>query len=244
MNSSLWSTQDWYNELLNSALFALTLSLLAFHLGNLLYQRAGRIALLHPTIIGATLVAFALSKLNLDYQSYLESNKLLMFWLGPATVALAIPLYQQLHLIRKLAIPILVTVISGSLFAAGSAVAIAYYLGATETTLLSLMPKSITTPIAISTAQEIGGLSTLAAGAVALTAAIGITFAPWVFRLLNITDPQIKGLCLGITAHGMGTVRAFELNASAGAFSSLAMCLTGSFSAIFIPIVVTAVKHW
>lgn len=232
------------SRLVNTPLFAVTMSILAFYSGNMLYQRLGKFALLHPTVTGATAVALLLAKLEIDYQNYLQHNQLLMFWLGPATVALAVPLYQQLHLIRRLAIPITVTVVSGALFAATSAVLIAYMLGADKITLLSLMPKSVTTPIAISTAQEIGGLTTLAAGAVALTAVTGIAVAPWVFRVLGITDPKIWGLCLGITAHGMGTARAFELHPIAGTFSSLAMCLTGTFSAVVIPVAVAFASHW
>ncbi len=225
--------------LLTSPLFALTLSLAAFQLGNLLYRRLNEFPLLHPTVTGATLVALLLPRLDIDYQVYLEGNQLLMFWLGPTTVALAVPLYQQLHLIRKMALPILLTCAFGAAFAAGSAVAIAYFLGGSETTMLSLAPKSVTTPIAIELADEIGGLGALAAGCVALTAVSTMCLAPFVFHLLNIKDPQIWGFCLGITAHGMGTARAFEMNPTAGAFSSLAMCLTGAFSAALIPIVVT-----
>lgn len=228
----------WYSELINSPLFALTLTVLAFYLGNLLYRRLNEFPLLHPTIIGAIMVALLLPRLDIRYQDYLEGNQLLMFWLGPATVALAVPLYQQLHLIRKMALPILVTFSTGAVFAAGSAVVIAYLLGATEVTMLSLAPKSVTTPIAISLADEIGGLATLAAGAVTLTAAVGMAMAPIVFKLLNITDPKIWGFCLGITSHGMGTARAFEMNPTAGAFSSLAMCLTGALSAALIPLAV------
>ncbi|ARN73656.1 LrgB family protein [Oceanicoccus sagamiensis] len=225
-------------ELLSSPLFAITLSLAAFQLGNLLYRRLNEFPLLHPTVTGASLVALLLPWLDIDYQVYLQGNQLLMFWLGPATVALAVPLYQQLHLIRKMALPILLTCAFGAAFAAGSAVAIAYWLGGSETTMLSLAPKSVTTPIAIELANEIGGLATLAAGCVALTAATAMCLAPIVFRVLNIEDPQIWGFCLGITAHGMGTARAFEMNPTAGAFSSLAMCLTGAFSAALIPLVV------
>ena len=191
--------------------------------------------------MGAGLVALLLPRLNIDYQTYFKGNQLLMFWLGPATVALAVPLYQQLHLIRKMALPILLTFANGAIFAAVSAVAIAYMLGANEVTMLSLAPKSVTTPIAIDVAREIGGLTTLAAGCVALTAAIAICLAPFVFRCLKIEDPKIWGFCLGITAHGMGTARAFEMNPTAGAFSSLAMCLTGAFSAVLIPVVVNLI---
>lgn len=231
--------QAWYSDLLHSPLFALTLTVACFQMANLGYRRLNNFPLLHPTLIGAVLVAILLWCLDLPYRYYLEGNQLLMFWLGPATVALAVPLYQQLHLIRQMAVPIVVTFVCGAVFAAGSAVTIAWLLGGSEATLLSLAPKSVTTPIAISLAREIGGLTTLAAGAVAITAVVGISAAPLVFRWLKIDDPKIWGFCLGITAHGMGTARAFEMNPTAGAFSSLAMCLTGALTAILIPLVVS-----
>lgn len=230
--------QTEFRQLLNSPLFVLTLSVAGFQLGNLLYRRLNEFPLLHPTITGAAMVAALLLQLDIDYSIYWQGNQLLIFCLGPATVALAVPLYQQLHLIRKMALPILLTCCSGAIFAALSAVAIGWVLGASETTLLSLAPKSVTTPIAMSLAEEIGGLATLAAGIVALTAVAAIALAPIVFRLLKIDDPKIWGFCLGITAHGMGTARAFEMHPTAGAFSSLAMCLTGAFSAIIIPLAV------
>ncbi len=230
-----------YGELLTSPLFALTLTLAAFQAANWLYRRLGQFPLLHPTMVGAVLVAGALSWLELPYEDYYADNGFLMFWLGPATVALAVPLYQQLRLIRQMALPILVTVVAGAVFAAGSAVTIAHWLGGAEVTLLSLAPKSVTTPIAIDLAEDIGGLTTLAAGAVALTAVVGICTAPLIYRLLGIDDPRVRGLCLGITAHGMGTARAFEDNPTAGAFSSLAMCLTGVLTAILLPL---AARLW
>ena len=226
---------------MSSPLFALTLSIAAFQIGNFFYRRLDEFPLLHPTVTGATLVALLLPHLGIDYATYYQGNQWLMFWLGPATVALAVPLYRQLHLIRKMALPILITFSTGAVFAAVSAVTIAWLLGASDITMLSLAPKSVTTPIAISLANEIGGLATLAAGAVALTAAVSICFGPIIFRLLKIDDPKIWGFCLGITAHGMGTARAFEMNPTAGAFSSLAMCLTGALSAVLIPLLASLV---
>ncbi len=237
------SPQPWYGELLQSPLFALWLTVTAFWLGQQLYRKSRQFPLLHPTIIGALMVAALLPWLPLDYDHYFAGNQLLMFLLGPATVALAVPLYQQLHLVRSLWLPILLTVIIGGSFAAAAAVVIAHGFGASTETLLSLAPKSVTTPIAIAIVEETGGLTTLAAGAVMLTAAIGITLAPPLFRLLRISDPRIWGFCIGLNAHGMGTSRAFEYDNTAGAFSSLALCLTGSYSAAVIPVVVTLLRN-
>lgn len=236
--------QLWYEPLLQSPLFAITLSLAAFQLGKKIYQLSGEFPLLHPTLLGAITVAFSLNLLNVDFSIYLSGNNLLLSLLGPATVALAIPLYQQLKLMRGLLIPMTITVIAGAGFAAISAVLIAYGLGASQETLLSLAPKSVTTPIAMSIAEEIGGVQTLTTGVVILTAIVGISLGPPLFQWMKITDPRIWGFCLGITTHGIGTARSFELNATAGAFSSLALCLTGALSAIMIPIVVTLISHY
>lgn len=232
-----------YSSLLTSPLFALTLSLAAFQVGSACYRLSNQFALLHPTVLGAVLVALALNFLDLSFARYLQGNDLLMFLLGPATVALAVPLFQQLKLMRGLLMPMAITVISGAIVASGSAVLIAYWLGATPETLLSLAPKSITTPIAMSVAEEIGGLTTLATGAVVLTAVVGICAGPLLYKWMNISDPRIWGFCLGISAHGVGTARSFEINATAGAFASLALCLTGTFSAVMIPIAVSFIRH-
>lgn len=233
----LYSIMDnWLADPLASPPLLLALTVAAFYLSNLAYRATKSFPFLHPTVAGAVLVAGTLPLIDISYSQYIDANQALMFLLGPATVALAIPLYQQLPLIRKMALPILITCVSGACFAAVTALVIAGLLGANEQVLLSLAPKSVTTPIAISVANEIGGLTSLAAGAVAITAVLSIFFAPYVFKWLGISNPAIWGFCLGITGHGMGTARAFEINATAGAFSSLAMCLTGTFSAVIIPI--------
>lgn len=227
-----------WRALLDSPLFILTLTIGAFQLGNLLYRRTRSFPLLHPSVTGALLVALLLPYLRIDYSRYVEGTRILHLLLGTATVALAIPLYQQLPLLRALALPILLTTVAGACFGALSALGIAWSLGATEITLRSLAAKSVTTPIAIGISDEIGGLTALTNGVVLFTAAVGIAAAPLCFRLLRIRDARIQGFTLGIAAHGMAAARAFETSAVAGAFASLSLCLTGTFSAIAIPLVV------
>ena len=225
------------DTVLNSPLYLLTLSLACFRAGLWLYRKSGDYALLHPTITGAAAAALILYYFDISYTDFVAGNQLLLFLLGPATVALAVPLYQQLHLIRSMAMPLLTCCISGAIFASVSAVAIGTISGADSGILASLSTKSITTPIAMAVSAEIGGNPSLAAGIVAFTSLIAIAIAPWIFKITGLADkPSLWGFCLGITAHGMGTARAFELNTMAGAFSSLAMCLTGTFTAIVIPL--------
>lgn len=223
-------------ELYTSPLFAITAVLCAYQLAVWLYEKSSRLVWLHPTISGALLVAALLASLDIDYHRFSDAAYWLTFWLGPATVALAIPLYQQWHLIRKMAGPLLLTLIAGAAFACLSALAIAWYLGGSEITLLSLSAKSVTTPIAIGISESVGGLATITASAVILTGIVGIVFVNLTMKICRIDDDRIWGFCLGLSAHAIGTARAFERSPVAGAFSSLALCLTGSYSAVFIPL--------
>lgn len=225
-------------EILHSPLFALSLVLASFEAGQWLYRRCGQFPLLHPTISGAVAVAAVLALTQVPYQDFAEDSRVLTFLLGPATVALAVPMYHQLHLIRAMAAPILLTLLAGASFASLSAVAVAWLLDGEAQTLLSLASKSVTTPIAIGISENIGGLGTVAAGAVILTGVVGISTAPWIMKVLRIEDDRVWGFCLGLAAHAIGTARAFERSPVAGAFSSLALCLTGSLSAVLIPLAV------
>lgn len=225
-----------YLPLLRSPVFILTLTLGAYQLGTFIYRRSGSFPLLHPSVLGALAVALLLPLLQIDYPTYVEGVRVLQWLLGTATVALAVPLYQQLPLIRALALPILGTAMLGATFGSLSAVGIAWLCGGSAETLRSLAAKSVTTPIAIGISREIGGLISLTNGAVLFTAAVGITAAPLCFRLLGVRDPRIQGFVLGIAAHGMATARAFETSAVAGAFASLSLCLTGTLSAVAIPL--------
>ncbi len=218
-------------------LLAICLSCGAFCLARWVYQRAGQRAWLHPTILGAVLVIATLKGLQLEYEAYRQSVELLYFMLGPATVALAIPLYQQRHLIRQAAAPLLLTTAVGASVASLSALALAWSLGGSELLLRSLASKSITTPIAIAVSESIGGLASIAAGAVVFTGVIGIMFGPPLLAKMRVEDDRVWGFSMGLIAHGIGTVRAFERSPEAGAFASLALGLTGSFSALMIPLI-------
>lgn len=225
------------NLLIMLLLFALTL--VAFSVALWLYNKnnASRIArsLLHPLVVAPLLVSTALLSLNLDYDSYRLASEPFFFLLGTATVALAIPLHQQFHHIRDLAKPLLFTLFFGASFAVISAVTIAWCLGATIDTLNAISPKSVTTPIALGIAEKIGGEEGLTAGVVVLTGVFGATFGPIFFHWLGITDDRVKGFVLGLNAHGVGTTRAFDISPTCGAFSSLAMGLTGALTAIALP---------
>ena len=161
-----------------------------------------------------------------SYRTYFDGAQFVHFLLGPATVALAIPLYAQLGRLVRLALPLLVALVVGSLTAALSAVAIGSLFGASRVTLLSLAPKSATTPIAMGIAERIGGIPSLTAVLVVITGIIGAVSARYIFDALKIRDPAIRGFAIGVASHGIGTARAFQVSEQAGAFAALAMgCL-------------------
>ena len=238
MDNLVAHAEAFWQSLQHRALFGLLLSLVIYQLAQALYQYSRRKIILHPLALSAVAIALILKLIDLPYRQYLEANQLLYFLLGPATVALAIPLHQEFHNLRKLALPALVTILLGGSFAAVSAVAIAWALGGSDLVLLSLAPKSVTTPIALSIAHTIGALPSLTTGVVVFTGIAGALMSPLAFYLLRLRDPRLQGIVLGINAHAVGTARSFELNASMGAFASLAMGLTGTFTALVLPYVV------
>ncbi|WP_196221432.1 LrgB family protein [Sansalvadorimonas verongulae] len=226
-----------FKGMITTPLFMLTLTIGSFLLGQAIYKRCGRFAILPPLVIAAIIITVTLKWLDVDYSQYKESVQILGLLLGTATVSLAIPLYQQLHLIRSYARPLLVTVIAGGFFAPVSAVAIAWLFGATDLTLRSLLTKSITMPIALATTENLGGLPAITAGAVVLSGIVGATFALPIMNRLKIHSPVVRGFTMGLTAHVIGTVRAFESDKMTGSFSSLGLAITGAFAGLAIPLI-------
>jgi predicted murein hydrolase (TIGR00659 family) len=182
----------------------------------------------------AVLVALLVTT-GTPYETYFDGAKFVHFLLGPATVALAVPLYAQLGKLKRLALPLSVALLAGSLAAIASAVGIGWLFGASRETLLSLAPKSVTTPIAMGIAEKLGGLPGLTAVLVVATGIIGAVSAKYVLNALRIDDHAVRGFAVGTAAHGIGTARAFQVSEEAGAFAGLAMGLNGLATALLFP---------
>jgi len=221
-----------------SPLLSLTMTLLAYKGGLWLHQRSNYNALVNPVLIAVTFLVGLLALTETDYSTYFEGAQFVHFLLGPATVALAIPLYRQVQQVRKSLLAILVAVTCGSLAAVVSAVGIGWMLGASEQTLLSLAPKSVTTPVAMGISEQLGGLPSLTAAAVILTGIIGAMTGTGLLKMLRIEDSRASGLAIGVASHGIGTARALQINEVAGAFSGLAMGLNALATALLIPILI------
>jgi len=206
-------------------LLGLTLTLIAYLLGDWIYRRAHMHPLLNPVLLAVLALVALLVATDTAYQTYFEGAQFVHFLLGPATVALAVPLYFNFSKLRRLWLPLLGGLIAGSITAAVSAIGIAWLLGASPQTLISLAPKSVTAPVAMGIAEKLGGLPSLTAILVVSTGILGAVLGPWTLNVLRVRDAAIRGFAIGVASHGIGTARAFQESEQAGAFSGLAMGL-------------------
>jgi predicted murein hydrolase (TIGR00659 family) len=227
-----------------SPLLGLTLTLLAYQAAYWIYRRAAFNPLLNPVLLAIVMLVAALQLTDTPYATYFDGAQFVHFLLGPATVALAVPLYLQFDKLKRLALPLVVALLAGSVTAIVSAVGIAWLLGASETTLLSLAPKSVTTPIAMGIAEKMGGIPSLAAVLVILTGVSGSVMAKYVLDGLRITDHGVRGFAVGIAAHGIGTARAFQVSEQAGAFAGLGMGMNGLMTAILAPLLLVLWRYY
>ncbi len=228
--------QEIWVYLSATPLLGLTLTLCAYVLGYYLYRKCRFNPLVNPVLIAVLILVSLLLASDTPYSRYFEGAQFVHFMLGPATVALAVPLYRQFHLVRRSALAVGIALGCGSLTAVLSGVGIAWMLGASRETLLSLAPKSVTTPVAMGIAEQIGGLPSLTAVLVILSGITGAVLGTYTLNLVRVKDWRARGLAMGVASHGIGTARAFTVNEVAGAFSSLAMGLNALATAVLVPI--------
>jgi predicted murein hydrolase (TIGR00659 family) len=219
-----------------SPLLHLTLTVTVFVLARWLYRVSGRRALLNPVLITVLLLVGILTYTGTPYQAYFEGAQFVHFLLGTATVALAIPLYRQINTLKRYPLALLVSITTGSLAAMLSAVFIAKVAGASGQSIISIAPKSVTTPVAMGISERLGGLPSLTAVLVILTGILGAAMGPWLLEKLRIDNPVAKGLAMGVASHGIGTGRAVYMGEVAAAFSGLAMGLNGLITSLLLPI--------
>lgn len=226
----------WPAGLAASPLPWLILTLAAYLIAVWLYRRSRSHPLLIPVLPAVLIIVAVLWATDTPYATYRSGVQWLSLLMGPATVALALPLYQQRARIRALWWPVCVALVVGCTVALLSSAGIAWALGASWESLAALTPKSATIPIAMPMAERYGGPAALAAVAVAITGISGAMLAPGLLRLLRIHDPAVRGFAQGLAAHALGTVRALQEHPTAGAFAALAMGLNAVATAVLMPL--------
>lgn len=217
-------------------IFYIVLIVLVYILSLRLYRRTS-FPLLQPILVSAAVIILFLKTLSIEYTVFRQNSWLIDFLLGPSAVALGYQLYEQLEHIKRNALSILTAVAVGSLVGILSVYAVAKLMGADNTIIATLQPKSVTTPIAIEIARRSGGVTSLTAVVVISVGILGALIGPFIMKRLGIEDRIARGLALGSAAHGIGTAKAIELGAIEGAFSGLAIGLMGVATSLWVPVV-------
>ncbi|MGY6535489.1 MAG: LrgB family protein [Pararhodobacter sp.] len=226
-----------WSYLASGPLVWLVLTLVAYVTADALSAATGRAPLANPVLMAVIMLALLLWGSGTPYAVYFEGAQFVHFLLGPATVALAVPLYQQGRRLRRAVLPVLAGLLAGSVVAVVSAVWIAGALGVDGDVLAALAPKSTTAPVAIGIAESLGGSPTLAAVLVLMTGVTGAIMVTPMFNALGIRDWRARGLAVGVAAHGIGTARAFQVHPVAGAFAGIGMGLNAILTALLAPLV-------
>lgn len=217
-------------------LLGLSLTLVAYLAGRWAYLKAKGSPFLNPVLVAVVILIVLLKLTRTDYQTYFQGAQFVHFLLGPATVALALPLYRQLPALRRSVPAVAAALIGGSIMASLSAMTIAKVLGAAPQIVLSMAPKSVTTPIAMGIAEKLGGLPAIAAIMVLVTGVSGAMMGRYVLNAVGVRDWRARGLAVGTAAHGQGTAVALHANETAGVFASIALGLNGILTALLVPV--------
>lgn len=230
---ALTETGEW---LRTSPLLGIFLTVLGYRLGLEVQKLARGHALAQPVVVAVLVIGGALWLLDVDYDDYLTGAGIIAFFLGPATVALAVPLHRQAHHLRHLALPMLVAIPIGAAVSIVSAVYAVRWLGGDEVLEATMAPKAATTPVSIAISEATGGLPPLTAVLAIVIGIVGAIAAPAVLTLLRVRDPRARGLAIGAVSHGIGTSRALRESETEGAFSGLSMGLTALATSLLVAV--------
>ncbi len=228
---------------MNHPLFGILLTIFMFQLA-LKIQAKFKSPLLNPLLVSSILIIALLLVLDIPYSNFETGGSIIGMLIGPATVSLAIPLYENLHILKKHSRLIIISILSGTLAHAITIAILALLLNFDSTMLATFIPKSVTTAIAVEISSSLGGIGTLTVCIVVITGIIGATFAPILNKLFKFTSPFAQGIALGVSAHAVGTSKAIELGSLQGTLSSLSLIVTGIITVAMSPITYTIINSF
>ncbi len=220
------------SEMFASPFFGIALSIVAFSIGVWIQKKTG-LVICNPLIIAIVLVSGVLLLFKIPYESYNEGGSIINMFLAPATSCLAVSVYTKMELLKKNWLPILAGCVAGSLTSMGSVFLLCRLFGLDEAMTYSLLPKSVTTPIAVGIAESHGGISSITVAAVILTGIMGSILAPFLIRIFRVKDSMTAGLAIGACSHAVGTSKAIEIGETEGAMSGLAIGICGIVTVVF-----------
>ena len=220
------------NLLINSTFFGVMISIVTYELGVFI-KKKWKLAVFNPLLISMIIIIAVLIVGDIDYDTYNEGAKYLSYFLTPATVCLAVPLYEQVELLKKQKAAILAGIVSGALTSAVCVLVMCMLFGLNHEQYVTLLPKSITTAIGMGVSEELGGIVTITVAVIIITGVIGNMFAEQICRLFHIEESIAKGIAIGSASHAVGTAKAMEMGEIEGAMSSLSIAVSGLITVVF-----------
>lgn len=224
-------------DFVNNPMFGILITIIAFEISVLINKKT-KLSILNPVFISMIIIIAFLLVLDIDFDSYNNGGNFITFFLTLATVILAVPLYKQFDLLKKNLFPILIGVFVGCLTSISSIIFLSKYLNVNTKIGLSLIPKSITTPIGIEISNQIGGIPSITIVCIIITGVIGAVFGPSVCKLFKIKDKVAIGVSIGTSSHALGTTKAMELGETEGAMSSLSIGIAGIITVLLAPLLI------
>lgn len=220
------------SEMFKTSMFAgVTISLISYLAGSMLKKKF-KLGIFNPLLISIILTILVLVVANIDYDTYNAGAAYLSWFLTPATVCLAIPLYEQWQLLKKNYKAVIIGILAGVITSLTSVLILSKLMGLTHEEYVTLLPKSITTAIGMGVSEELGGYVTITVAVIVVTGVLGNILGDLACRIFRITEPISKGLAFGASSHAIGTAKAIELGEVEGAMSSLAIAVTGIFTVV------------
>lgn len=226
------------NIIIENMFFGILISLIAFEIGQAIYKKT-KLTIFNPLLVAIVIVIAILKIFNIEFEMYNKGGQFINMFLGPATVILAVPLYKQLSLLKKNFIPIMIGIVFGSIVSVISVISLSVLFKLDSEILISLVPKSVTTPIAMEISNSIGGITGVTVMAVIITGITGAIIAPIVCKVCKINNPIARGVSIGTASHAVGTSKALELGETEGAMSSLSIGIAGLITVIAAPLCIS-----
>ncbi|MBC5630113.1 LrgB family protein [Clostridium sp. NSJ-6] len=223
------------NIIIENMFFGIVISLIAFELGKIIYNKT-KLPIFNPLLTSIIIVIVILKIFNIDFELYNKGGQFINMFLGPATVILAVPLYKQLLLLKKNFVPIIIGISIGSVVSVISVILLSTVFNLDKEIIISLIPKSVTTPIGVEISNSLGGITGITVMAVILTGITGAIIAPTVCKIFKINNPVARGIGIGTASHAVGTSKALEIGETEGAMSSLAIGIAGLITVVVAPI--------
>lgn len=228
-------------ELISTPIFGIMISLIAFEIGCVLYKKT-KIAIFNPLFTSIIMIICFLTVFHISVSDYDKGGQFISFFLSPATVILAVPLYKKIKLLKAYALPIVAGITVGSLVGIITIIILCHLFGISKTLGLSMIPKSVTVPIGVEVSKQLGGIPSITVAAIIITGIMGAVVGPYIFKLFKIKDKVAVGVAMGTASHAVGTTKAIELGEVEGAMSSLSIGLAGVITVFIAPIITKILK--